>query len=137
MVRCDAGGMTSVRVIDPLPVPPSPARVNQTDAPPLRIGVVQHAWSPSGLTEWLDAGADSAAERGARIVFLPEVTLSRYPADSLPDGIASELAEDLDSGPTIAFARAAAKRNRIHVHASLFRRSDDVDGVEPDGLGLN
>jgi N-carbamoylputrescine amidase len=129
--------MTSVRVIEGLPVPASPARVNSSDAPPLRIGVVQHAWSPSGLTEWLDEAIDTAAERGARIVFLPEVTLSRYPADTLPTGVASELAEDLQTGPTVAFARAAAARNRIFVHTSLFRRSEDVDGVAPDGLGLN
>ena len=38
------------------------------------------------------------------------------------------------AGPTLAFARAAAQRNGIHVHASLYRRADDGSG---DGLGLN
>jgi N-carbamoylputrescine amidase len=121
-----------VRVIEAPPPPPSPARVRPTDAPPLRIGVVQHRWSPDGLLEWLDDAVDAAAARGARIVFLPEVTLLRYPADMLPTGRASELAEDLDGGPTLAFARAAAKRNGIHLHASLYRRS----GAD-DELGLN
>src|SRR5438309_289132 len=108
--------MTSVKVIEGAAVPPSPARVNPSAAPPLRIGVVQHAWSPAGLTEWLDAAIDAAAGRGARIVFLPEVTLSRYPADAPPTGVASELAEELETGPTMAFARAAAVRNGVYVH---------------------
>ena len=122
-----------VRVIEGPPTPPpSFARVAARDVPPLRIGVVQHEWAPSGLDEWLGAAIDEAAARGARIVFLPEVTFSRYPADTLPSGAANELAEDLDSGPTLAFARAAAKRNNVYVHASLYRRADAADG-----LGLN
>jgi N-carbamoylputrescine amidase len=100
----------------------------------LRIGVVQHAWSPEGLLEWLDAAVDAAAARGARIVFLPELTLARYPADTLPTGPAEDLAEELDSGPTVAFARAAARRNGVYVHASLYRKADAGTG---DGLGLN
>jgi N-carbamoylputrescine amidase len=47
--------------------------------------------------------------------------------------VPSELAEDLEDGPTVAFARAAAKRNDVYVHTSLYRRAGDVD----DGLGLN
>ena len=113
-------------------MPPSPARVHPSDRTPLRIGVVQHAWAPDGLTEWLDEAIGVAAEQGARIVFLPEVTLSRYPADTLPSGSGSELAEDLESGPTLGFARAAAKRAGVYVHASLYRRADG-----DDGLGLN
>ena len=94
--------------------------------------MVQHAWAPDGRTDWLEQAVDAAAEHGARIVFLPEVTLSRYPADTLPSQPARELAEDLDSGPTLAFARAAAKRTGVYVHASLYRRADG-----DDGLGLN
>jgi len=128
--------VTTIRVIEgPAAPPPSLARVHDSAAAPLRIGVVQHAWKPDGLVEWLDAAIDAAAERGARIVFLPEVTLSRYPADVLPEGVASDLAEDLEAGPTVTFARAAAKRNDVFVHTSLYRRADP-DG-EPDGLGLN
>jgi N-carbamoylputrescine amidase len=102
----------------------------------LRIGVVQHAWAPEGLLDWLDAAVDAAAEHGARIVFLPEVTLVRYPADTVPTGPANELAEELETGPTVAFARAAARRNQVHVHASLYRRAGADDPVD-DGLGLN
>ena len=82
---------------------------------------MQHAWSPTALTEWLTAAIAAAADRGATVVFLPEVTLSRYPADVLPDGDASALAEDLETGPTVAFARAAAAASDVYVHTSLYR----------------
>ena len=125
--------MTAIRVIEgPAQPPPSLARVHEPAQPPLRIGVVQHAWAPDGVSEWLGEAIDTAAAHGARIVFLPEVTLSRYPADTLPTGRASDLAEDLETGPTIALARKAAQRNQVYVHASLYRRADDADG-----LGLN
>ncbi len=124
--------MTSIPVIEGPAAPRSLARVHPSAAPPLRIGLVQHAWSPHGLVAWLDDAVDTAAAHGARIVFLPEVTLSRYPADTLPTGVASELAEDLETGPTAEFARAAAKRNDVFVHTSLYRRADAADG-----LGLN
>ncbi len=125
--------MPDITVIEGPPTPPpSLARVHASTVAPLRIGVVQHAWSPEGLTAWLDAAIDTAAAHGARIVFLPEVTLSRYPADVLPQGTASDLAEDLDTGPTVGFARAAAARNGVYVHASVYRQADG-----DDGLGLN
>lgn len=128
--------MAHIRVIEGPPPPESWARVHEPDTGPLRIGVVQHAWSADGLTEWLTDAIDAAAQRGARIVFLPEVTLSRYPADTLPEGTASELAEDLETGPTVTFARAAAKASNVHVHTSVYRRADPGDGPD-DGLGLN
>ncbi|MGI8678299.1 MAG: nitrilase-related carbon-nitrogen hydrolase [Jatrophihabitans sp.] len=124
--------MQEITVIEGSATTPSPARVRNSDTPPLRIGVLQHAWAADALTDWLHAAVDAAAGRGARIVFLPEVTLSRYPADTLPTGAASELAEDLESGPTVEFARAAAERNGVHVHASVYRRAEAADG-----LGLN
>ena len=127
--------MPDIRVLEgPAQPLPSPARVTASTSAPLRIGVIQHAWAADGLTDWLDAAVDAAAQHGARIVFLPEVTLSRYPADTLPVGVAAERAEDLETGPTLAFARAAAQRNDVHVHISLYRRADDGSG---DGLGLN
>jgi N-carbamoylputrescine amidase len=123
----------AIRVIEgPAAPPPSPARVSPSDRPPLRVGVVQHAWAPEGVAQWLSAAIDAAAAHGARIVFLPEVTLSRYPADTLPTGRAADLAEDLETGPTFAMARAAAQRNNVYVHTSLYRRVDD-----DDELGLN
>ncbi|WP_425460958.1 nitrilase-related carbon-nitrogen hydrolase [Lacisediminihabitans profunda] len=124
----------TIRLIQTAGLLPSPARITEPKEPPLRIAVVQHAWSSDAeaLTEWLDDAVDTAAAAGARIVFLPEITLSRYPADTLPVGDASELAEDLLAGPTLAFASRAAVRAGVFVHASLYRAAD-----EGDGLGLN
>ena len=115
------------------------ARVDAPGAAPVRVGLVQHAWTedPAQLVETLRDGIRTAAEAGATIVFLPELTLSRYPADTLPQGTPSATAEDLDSGPTIAFARAAAADFGVHVHASLYERAPArTDGTD-DGLGFN
>ncbi|MGN6609110.1 MAG: nitrilase-related carbon-nitrogen hydrolase [Jatrophihabitans sp.] len=115
-------------------LPPSPARVHEPELPPLRIGVVQHAWTPDrdALLAWLHAAVDAAAAHGAKAVFLPEIVLSRYPADTLPETAPGDTAEDLETGPTVTFAREAAQRNGVFVHASLYRRA-----AAEDGLGLN
>ena len=124
------------------------ARVASANVAPVRVGLVQHAWTEDAaqLIETLRDGIRTAAEAGARIVFLPELTLSRYPADTLPQGTPSATAEDLDSGPTIAFARAAAADFGVHVHASLYERApatdSGTDGTDrtdrtDDGLGFN
>jgi N-carbamoylputrescine amidase len=124
----------NIRVIESTGVPESLARVNAPTAEPLRVGLVQHRWSADReeLLEWLNAAIDAVAAARASIVFLPEITLSRYPADTLPTGDARVGAEDLETGPTVAFARAAAERTGVFVHTSLYRRAD-----APDGLGLN
>ena len=67
-------------------------------------------------------------------MFLPELTLSRYPADTLPEGVAADAAEDLLTGPTFALAARAARAHGVHVHASLYERADSVrtdDTAEP------
>ncbi|AXG14191.1 nitrilase-related carbon-nitrogen hydrolase [Intrasporangium calvum] len=115
-------------------VPESPARVDQPRTQPVRVGLVQHEWveDPAALVETLRDGIRTAAQADARIVFLPELTLSRYPADARPTGTPSDLAEDLESGPTVALARDAARDFGVHVHASLYERAD-----QGDGLGFN
>jgi len=125
---------SDIRLLKATGVLPSLARVCEPTEPPLRVAVVQHAWNADGdaLVAWLDDAVDVAAAAGARIVFLPEITLSRYPADTLPESIASDAAESLESGPTLAFASRAAKRTGLFVHASLYRTADAADG-----LGLN
>ena len=110
------------------------ARVDAPDSPPVRVALVQHEWvdDDGALVATLRDGIRTAAEAGARIVFLPELTLSRYPADALPPGTPSATAEDLETGPTVTFARTAARDFGVHVHASLYERAD-----EGDGLGYN
>jgi N-carbamoylputrescine amidase len=112
----------------------SPARVHTPERHPLVVGLVQTRWH-ANADEHLEALADgiaSAAAEGAEIVFLPELTLLRYPADTRPDGRPAALAEDLATGPTVTFAAAVAREHRVLVHASLYERADG-----PDGLGFN
>lgn len=101
---------------------------------PVRIAVVQMRWyaDPDTHRGRIAEGVAAAADAGASIVFLPELTLSRYPADTLPEGRADATAESLEQGPTRRFAAELASRYDIHVHASLFETS----GAE-DGRGLN
>jgi N-carbamoylputrescine amidase len=73
-----------------------------------------------------------AASQGAQVVFLPELTLSRYPADVCPSGVPSDSAEPLLGGPTFRFASELAKSLGIQIHASLYEKT----GFE-DGRGLN
>lgn len=123
-----------MRLITSSQVPTSYARVEQPTSAPVRVGLVQHHWRDDAdeLIAALRDGIRQAAEAGATIVFLPELTLSRYPADTLPEGAADATAEPLTDGPTFAFAAQAAKDFGVHVHASLFEKAP-----EADGRGLN
>lgn len=107
---------------------------NRDRREPLRVALVQHRWheNPAETEAELEEGIRRAAVRGAKVVFLPELTLSRYPADTLPEYTPSSIAEDLETGPTLAFARRAAQAHGICVHASLYRR-----GAEGDERGYN
>jgi N-carbamoylputrescine amidase len=138
--------------------PPSLARTMPSARPALRVGVVQHRWHADKevLHAELDEGIGRAARLGATVVFLPELTLSRYPADTLPEnetiahgtvqsgGVQpgavrsrpSDTAEDLLTGPTYQFAAEAARRHGVSVHASLYQHAENPDGSD-DGLGLN
>ncbi|MEV0896150.1 nitrilase-related carbon-nitrogen hydrolase [Actinoplanes sp. NPDC049802] len=109
----------------------SPARVEEPSRPPLRVGLVQHRWRADAaeLRRVLAGGIAAAAGAGARVVFLPELTLSRYPAFEEPTGRPVDLAEDLETGPTAGFAAAMATRHGVFVHASLYERADLGDGL--------
>ncbi|GAA3389170.1 nitrilase-related carbon-nitrogen hydrolase [Cryptosporangium minutisporangium] len=124
----------------------SPARVEAPVRGVLPVGLVQTRWhaDPAEHREVLLDGVRTAAEAGAQVVFLPELTLSRYPADTRPTGDATATAEDLETGPTRGFAAEAAAATGVIVHASLFERSPADDGlgfntavlVAPDGTLL-
>lgn len=111
--------------------PSSPARVRESRRAALRVGLVQHRWlaDPQHLRDQLSDGIRLAADEGAKAVFLPELTLSRYPADVRAGANPGARAEELLSGPTFSFAAQAAKENGVLVHASLYERADDVDGL--------
>lgn len=112
----------------------SPARVRPSDRAVLKVSAVQTRWhqDPAEHQVVLFDGIATAAGAGAQVVFLPELTLSRYPADTLPTGTPSAAAEQLEAGPTYAFAAEAAVTHGVYVHASLYERAD-----APDGRGFN
>jgi N-carbamoylputrescine amidase len=124
--------MDVITAFDPQP---SPARVEPPTREPFRIGLVQERWRPDPAEheEALAAGIQTAADHGARLVCLQELTLSPYFAVTAggPEE-AGAVAEELPGGPTAAFAARTAAATGVHVHASLYERSDD-DG----GLGFN
>jgi len=126
------------------PPPASPARTRPSSRPPLRLGAVQERWhpDPEEHREALSDGIRIAVGEGARIVCLQELTLSRYFAIT-PDGPAAAGAEpeELETGATATFARAIASETGVYIHASLYERADQADGlgyntailVAPDG----
>ena len=116
------------RIDDPLP---SPFRADEPEASPLRVGAVQCAWHPDPA-EHLDVlrqGVRLAASHGAQVVLLQELTLSPYfcSAPDVDDAL-STYGEDIDTGPTAAFAREMAADHGIAVHASLYERTADDRG---------
>jgi N-carbamoylputrescine amidase len=127
--------MAELQLIEKTGVEASPARVRPPGREPLRIGLVQQAWhaDPDEHREALAAGIRIAAGRGARLVCLQELTLSPYFAVD-PAGPAEVGAEpeELPGGPTFQFAASLAAETGVHVHASLYERAE-----EGDGLGFN
>jgi N-carbamoylputrescine amidase len=131
--------VTDPQLLTAFEIPASPARTRPPARSPLRIGAVQERWheDPGEHQAALAAGIARAAGAGAQVVCLQELTLSPYFAIT-PDGpqALGVEPEDLDSGPTISFARRCAAEHGVYVHASLFERADAEDG-RPDGLGYN
>jgi N-carbamoylputrescine amidase len=115
--------------------PESPARTRAPERAPLRLGLVQHRWhsDPDEHLEALSAGVGMAAAEGATIVCNQELTLSRYFAitDEGPAAVGAA-PEELEDGPTFAFAARMAGEHGCYVHASLYERAD-----ADDGLGYN
>jgi N-carbamoylputrescine amidase len=113
----------------------SPARRRAPARQPFRIGAVQEAWhpDPDEHREALAAGVRMAAAQGARLVCLQELTHSPYFAvdPAGPAAVGAE-PEELPGGPTFQFAASLAAETGVHVHASLYERAE-----EGDGLGYN
>jgi N-carbamoylputrescine amidase len=114
--------------------PRSPARVRDPERAPFRVGAVQQRWHPDSAEHEaaLATAVAVAAEAGAQLVCLPELTLSPYFA-TRPDALdeARTRAESIPDGPTTHFALRAAAETGAYVHASLYERAED------GGLGYN
>jgi N-carbamoylputrescine amidase len=118
-----------VRVIAAIDrVPQSYARVSEPARRPFRIGAVQHRWhpDPSEHEAALAEGIRAAAQHGAQLVCLQELTLSPYFAITA-DGVeaARDRAEAIPDGPTTRFAAGMAAESGCYMHASLYERPDD------------
>lgn len=111
--------------------PASFARSQESTRRPLRVALVQHRWRENAaeLRQVLTHAIGKAADAGARAVFLPELTLSKYPANVRAGSNPARDAEDLLNGPTFEFAANAARKHCVTVHASLYERSDGNDGL--------
>ncbi|WP_121372009.1 nitrilase-related carbon-nitrogen hydrolase [Frondihabitans australicus] len=122
-----------------LPSPLAPASgAEPARRAPLRVALVQMRWQPDAsahLAELAEGIAD-AASAGAGVVFLPELTLSRYPGDTRAVGVPKDTAEDLQTGPTFRFAAAQAQEHGVFVHASLYERPA-ADDQPDDPRGYN
>jgi N-carbamoylputrescine amidase len=114
-------------------IPPSPARVEPATRPAFRVGAVQIAWDPDPAAHRgaLREGAHLAADAGARLVCLQELTLSPYFAISAAGPEAADIEpEPLPGGPTHTFAAELAAETGVAIHASLYEAA-------ADGLGFN
>lgn len=111
--------------------PASFARSQESTRRPLSVALVQHRWRENAaeLRSVLTGAIGKAADAGARAVFLPELTLSKYPANVRAGSNPARDAEDLLNGPTFEFAANAARKHCVAVHASLYERSDGNDGL--------
>ncbi|SDQ16235.1 N-carbamoylputrescine amidase [Curtobacterium sp. UNCCL20] len=104
----------------------------------VRVALVQTRWleDPESHRRQLADGIATAAANGATAVFLQELTLLRYPGDTPASGVPKDLAESLDDGPTVTFARSQAIEHGVFVHASLYERPAEDDRPE-DPRGYN
>jgi N-carbamoylputrescine amidase len=123
-----------MKVLTAFDVPTSPARVHAPRRAPLRVGAVQMEWNPDPARHdaAIAAGIALAADEGARIVCLPELTRSRYFAVERRDPAhpAAE-PEPLPGGPTFDLAARCARDTGAFVHASCYEAASD------GGLGYN
>jgi N-carbamoylputrescine amidase len=124
--------MEEIRLVVATDTPESPARTRPPEREPFRIAAVQHRWhaDPDEHEAALAAGVELAAEQGARLVCLQELTLSRYFAtDPAGPEDAGAVPEQLPGGPTHRFAARLAAETGAHVHASLYERAEGADGL--------
>ncbi|MCI1674581.1 MAG: hypothetical protein LKI34_10250 [Bifidobacterium tibiigranuli] len=89
------------------------------------VGLVQTRWHEDAdeHRRVLAEGIADAAQAGAKIVFLQELTMMRYMADTRPTGSRSASAESLEDGPSVRFLREQAQRNGIFINGSIFEKT--------------
>ena len=112
------------------PAKKSLSRVREASRAIVTVAALQFAWKANAIEheQQIEAAVKEAKVRGAQIIFLPELTLSRYPADVCPTSTPNETSETLSDGPTSTLLRRLAKENQIFVHGSLFEHQPFEDG---------
>lgn len=113
------------------------ARTRPAERDLFRVSAVQDRWhsDPEEHLESLSEGIRTAAEEGAKLICLQELTLSRYFATSADElDRALEQAESIPDGPTCRFAERMAVETGAYVHASLFESPADP---QDDRRGFN
>jgi len=110
--------------------PRSLSRVREPERSIIKVAAVQinHNVDPTAHTAALLEAIKIAVAAGAQIIFLPELTLSRYPADQLPTGTPNRNAEQLETGPTFSLISQQAKKYGVVIHASLYQQAGLTDG---------
>ena len=110
--------------------PASLSRVKAPERGTITVAAVQVSWREDQREHQsnIENAIRLAKAQGAQIVFLPELTLSRYPADVCPTGIPSDTAEQLLGGETYTFISRLAKELDLAIHASLYEATGFADG---------
>lgn len=90
----------------------------------LIVGLVQEQWHENTQEhqEHLAAGIYAAAQQGAQLVCLQELTLNPYFC-TRSNVDATAFMEDIPTGPTAQFIGAQAKKNKVYITASLFEKA--------------
>jgi len=110
--------------------PKSLSRVREPERAVIKVAAIQinHNVDPAAHIATLLEAIEIAVDAGAKIIFLPELTLSRYPADQLPTVAPNRNAEQLESGPTFSLISQQAKKYGVVIHASLYQEAGLTDG---------
>ena len=110
--------------------PKSLSRVREPERAVIKVAAVQidHNVDSAAHIATVIEAIETAVDAGAQIIFLPELTLSRYPADTLPSGAPNQNAEQLESGPTFSLISQLAKKYSVVIHASLYQEAGLTDG---------
>ena len=72
--------------------PKSLSRVREPERAVIKVAAVQisHNVDSAAHIATVIEAIETAVDAGAQIIFLPELTLSRYPADTLPSGVPNQ-----------------------------------------------
>lgn len=90
----------------------------------LTVGLVQEKWheNPKEHQDKLEAGIQTAAQQGATVVCLQELTLSPYFC-TRSDVDGKPYMEDIHTGPTTQFVSKIAKAYNVSITSSLFEKA--------------